>query len=139
MLKTTVPEFGEVPRVRGPFRLDSRNYQSVFDANRVLKGRYLVMWIKRGAEAGRRVGVVVSKRTFHDAVDRNRAKRLLRETFRLLRHHLPEDIELVMTARSGIAGKRCQDVMRDFTIVCKKGKLWREPSPPEERSGQEKI
>lgn len=138
MQKTTVPEFGERPQVRGPFRLDSYRYQSVFDANHVLKGRYFVMWVKRGAQAGRRVGVVVSKRTFHDAVDRNRAKRLLRETFRLLRQYLPGDIEVVMTARSGIAHKQCQDVMRDFTIVCKKGKLWQEPSIPEEQSGQEK-
>lgn len=139
MRKTTVPEYGEVPRVRGPFRLDSKRYQSVFDANRVLKGRYLAMWIKRGAEAGRRVGVVVSKRTFHDAVDRNRAKRLLRETFRLLRQYLPDDIEMVMTARSGIAGKQCKDVMRDFAIVCKRGKLWQEPSSAEGEAGQKKI
>jgi ribonuclease P protein component len=37
-----------------------------------------------------RLGLVVSKRALRRAVDRNRAKRVLRETFRTLREELPE-------------------------------------------------
>jgi ribonuclease P protein component len=37
-----------------------------------------------------RLGLVVGKRALRRAVDRNRARRVLRETFRTLREELPE-------------------------------------------------
>ena len=108
----------------GPFRLDSTKYKRIFAEKRSVYGRTLVMWVTRGSDAGRRAGVVVSKRTFRRAVDRNRAKRLLREAFRLSRHQMPPDIDVILIARAGIAGKKCQDVMRDFEAVCRRAKVW---------------
>ena len=119
---------GAVP-LPGPFRLDSSKYKRIFAEKRSVYGRTLVMWVTRGSDAGRRVGVVVSKRTFRRAVDRNRAKRLLREAFRLSRHQMPPDVDVILIARSGIAGKGCQDVIRDLESVCRKAKLWRPAGP----------
>ena len=78
------------------------------------------MWIARRADADRRVGVVVSKRTLRRAVDRNRAKRLMREAFRLRRHLLAPDVEMILVARAGIAGRQCREVMRDLEILFKR-------------------
>ena len=70
-------------------RLPGAKYRSVFDSGRVLKGRLMSAWVVRKPDAGRQAGVVVSKKSFHDAVDRNRAKRIMREAFRLSVDQVP--------------------------------------------------
>ena len=47
-------------------------------------------------------GLVVTKRTFRNAVDRNRAKRLLREWIRQNERHMRDDLDYVFIARSMI-------------------------------------
>jgi ribonuclease P protein component len=114
----------------GSYRLDSSKYQAVFAAKKSFYGPTLVIWIAIAPDAGRRAGVVVSKRTFRRAVDRNRAKRLMREAFRLSRHRLKPDVDMILIARGGIAGKRCQDVMVDFERVCRRAKVWQTAAAP---------
>lgn len=122
-----VPECGE--RLKGPFRLDSSKYKSVFAGKRSVYGQTLVVWVASSADAGRRAGVVVSKRTFRRAVDRNRAKRLMREAFRLSRHGLAPDVDVILIARAGIAGKKCADVIADLERACRRAKIWRLQPP----------
>jgi len=97
-------------------RLPGAKYRRVFDRGRPEKGRLLVAWHYAADDADRQAGVVVSKRTFHDAVDRNRAKRLMREAYRLLAKEgaVPERTEWVFIARAALAGKHTADVMEDI-------------------------
>lgn len=59
---------------------------------------------------------MASKKTFHRAVDRNRAKRLMREAYRLLakERSAPAGVEWVFAARRAIAGRKCADVMEEM-------------------------
>ena len=77
-----------------------------------MKGRLLVAWYLTADDADRQAGVVVSKKSFHEAVDRNRAKRLMREAFRLLVKEgaMPERTEWIFVARSAIGMKKVGDV-----------------------------
>ena len=109
-----------LPRLAAPL------YQVVFEQGQKAYGYTLTMWVAVLPDADRRVGVIVSKRTFRRAVDRNRAKRLLRETFRLSREQLRPGVSVILSARSGISGKMCKDVMRDFERVCRRANIWRE-------------
>ncbi|MBU6399132.1 MAG: ribonuclease P protein component, partial [Verrucomicrobia bacterium] len=52
-----------------------------------------------------------------------RARRLLREAFRLHRRDLDRPIELVLVARSPIVGKRLADVERDFLRALRRANL----------------
>jgi len=114
----------------GTFRLDSSRYKSVFAGKKSFYGQTIVIWVVCLPDAGRRAGVIVSKRTFRRAVDRNRAKRLMREAFRLSRHQVEPGVDMILIARSGIAGKKTQDVIRDFERVCCRAHVWRQ-TPPE--------
>ena len=100
-------------------RLPGTRYKRVFDRGRSIKGRLLVAWRLRSSDADRQAGVVVSKKSFHDAVDRNRAKRLMREAFRLLVKEgaAPEKTEWVLVGRASLRGKTCEDVERELRWV----------------------
>jgi len=97
--------------------LSPLSFQEAFDSGKQWPGRTLVMWLRRADDAVGRLGVVASKRTFHDAVERNRAKRLLREAYRLNRHRFADDVDVVLLARRRILDAKRQDVERDLLDV----------------------
>jgi ribonuclease P protein component len=69
-----------------------------------------------------RLGLVASGK-LGGAVIRNRARRLLRESFRLHRHSFDRPVDLVLVARASIVGKRLRDVEKDFLTTLRKGRL----------------
>jgi ribonuclease P protein component len=60
---------------------------------------------------------VVTGKAVGNAVARNRARRLMRESFRLHQRELAGPVDLVLVARPSIAGKKLADVERDFLRV----------------------
>jgi len=69
-----------------------------------------------------RLGVITSSR-IGNAVVRGRARRLLRESFRLHQHDLKTPLDLVLIARNSILGKGLADVENDFLTILRKAGL----------------
>ena len=80
--------------------------------------------VRPGGSASR-LGVVTSKK-IGDAVARSRARRLLRESFRLHQHALTGAVDLVLVARPSIAGRKFAEVERDFLRVLRQARLEKE-------------
>jgi ribonuclease P protein component len=92
---------------------------------RLALGCLIANWSKLPAGAASRLGVVTSKK-IGDAPDRSRARRLLRESFRLHQHEFSQPVDLVLVARNSIAGKNFAGVEKDFLAALRRTGLWRD-------------
>ena len=94
-----------------------RDFAKVRQAGeRMVKGCLIANWLPLPVESRSRLGVVVSKKVGGSVV-RSRAKRLLRETFRVHQHELIQPLDLVLVARQSIVEKDFSGVERDFVIT----------------------
>ncbi|MEK6591586.1 MAG: ribonuclease P protein component [Pseudomonadota bacterium] len=84
-------------------RLRKRHeYEAVFAYDCVVSSRLFVVRAKPNGLSSPRLGIVASKKVLPRAVDRNRGKRLARETFRLALHGLAA-LDIVVQLRTGLA------------------------------------
>ena len=67
------------------------------------------LWVRRSSDADLRVGIVAGKRVGKAHV-RSRAKRLLREAWRLNRYRFHTDCDVVLSAQSGAGAALMQEV-----------------------------
>ncbi len=72
-----------------------------------------------------RLGLAISKRVSKRAVERNRIKRLLRESFRRVRHQLPP-VDLMVMARDQAAGVPGSQLLAEMDSLWKKLLVGRE-------------
>jgi ribonuclease P protein component len=66
-----------------------------------------------------RLGLAISKRVSKRAVERNRIKRLLRESFRRIRHQLPS-IDVMVMAREQAAGLPGAQLLAEIDVLWRK-------------------
>ena len=92
---------------------------------RLTLGCLIANWRRLHPGAVSRLGVITPGR-IGGAVVRNRARRLLRESFRLHRARLVEPVDLVLVARPSIVRKRFVEVEKDFLTSLRKAGLLRE-------------
>jgi ribonuclease P protein component len=83
---------------------------------------FTLWWRKRTpAEGSRpRVGVVASRVSVGGAIQRNRAKRRLREIFRLNQGLVPPDCDLLLVARSDVIRKPYSELGEKFVAACRR-------------------
>jgi len=89
----------------------------VFAGARRISDRYFTLLARENGLAHARLGLAISRKAAPRAVDRNRLKRIVRETFRVRLAELPP-MDIVVTAR---ADARKLDNQRLREVL---GRLW---------------
>jgi ribonuclease P protein component len=89
---------------------------------RLALGCLIANWNSLPEGAKPKLGVVTSKR-IGGAIERSRARRLLRESFRQHQNELSQPVELVLVARSSIAGCGFAEVEKDFLTTLRRAGL----------------
>jgi ribonuclease P protein component len=70
--------------------LNTTDFQSVFDEGKKQSSRSFAVFRKKNGLVSPRLGMRVGKKAIRDANQRNKIKRIIRESFRLHKAELPE-------------------------------------------------
>jgi len=88
----------------------SEEVRRVLDRGRPHHGKRVVLFLAPGSGDW----AVVAARRVGGAVDRNRARRILREAWRQVSPQVTGDLDAVLVAREGIRGATTQDLVSEM-------------------------
>jgi ribonuclease P protein component len=92
------------------------------EGHRMACGCFIANWQTLSPEAPMHLGVITAKK-LGNAVIRARARRLLREVFRLHQHDFARPVDLVLVAQGPIVGKGMDTVEEAFMKLMRNAKL----------------
>lgn len=98
----------------------SNDFQRVYRSGRRYEGHFLTAFVLPNSLAHHRLGVTASRKALGKAVDRNRAKRLLRETFRIARarvESLQGKYDWVLNARRSLLTPESRKRLEEFEKI----------------------
>jgi len=120
--KTTVakPSFSFPREYR--LRLKSE-FKLVYSRGKRARGKFISIVYFTNNGSAFKAAVVVRKKHYKRAVDRNKIKRRLREIIRLNKNLLPSNLWIIIHAEQGILKNKFCDIKSEFLNLCKKSGL----------------
>ena len=92
-------------------------------------GRFVVVYARRNGTDQNRLGITTGAKLGR-AVDRNRARRRIRETYRLNEDRLKRGWDVVIVARTVAIDGDFREMQKSFLHQCKKLRLLKEEETP---------
>ena len=89
------------------------DFDNVYKKGRSVGDKYVVIFYIKNHRDINRTCFLASKKV-GNSVTRNRARRLLRESYRLMKDSLPAGYDVIIIARNTIAGRKFQEVDRSL-------------------------
>jgi len=100
--------------------LTAGDYRSVFDDVQIkVYGRRFLILAHPNTLSHPRLGQILAKKNLRRAVDRNRIRRLTRESFRLNQHQLPA-MDLVLLTQKGLSDLSSEEYAEQLALAWKR-------------------
>ncbi len=129
---------GESPRAVGSPALSFRRRQRlqgsrVFSNIRAVGehrvcGSLIMNWLRISGSREVRLGIVTGRR-IGGSVVRSRARRMMREAFRLFQHQIEPGVDIILVARASLVGRPLTGVSKDLLRCLREAGLWMNPTP----------
>ena len=96
-----------------------KNFSTIYKRGKSVGDRYVVLFYRRNGLDYNRTAFLASKKV-GNSVKRNRARRLMKESYRLTGLDSPCGYDFFFIARSTIENAKCQQVQRSLESAIKK-------------------
>ncbi|CUH95768.1 hypothetical protein P22_1848 [Propionispora sp. 2/2-37] len=107
---------------KGSIVKKNKHFQAIYQSGISYANKMLVLYILPNHENGRQVGFAAGKR-LGCAVIRNRAKRLLREVYRLNQNRLADNMSFLLVARKPLVDADREEVTKAFLDLSRRAKI----------------
>ena len=98
---------------------DNKDFLRLYKKGKFIAGKYAVIYYTKSRNDYNRMGITAGKK-IGKAVERNRAKRLIRQAYRETESILPRGYDYVIVAREAINGVKCGAVTDFMKYAAKK-------------------
>ena len=98
------------------------DFQAIYKAGKSVPERYVVLFYRKNDLPYSRTAFLASKKV-GNSIQRNRAKRLMKESYRLNADRFLDGYDLIFIARNTINGKKQKDVQKSLLNAEKRGKV----------------
>ncbi len=102
--------------------LNKKEYDYVFQSAKKIGTRFFTVLYRENKHNHPRLGLIVAKKTAKQAVERNRFKRIVRESFRLKANELPQ-LDIVILSRNGFKEENNSVLFSELSYIWKKIKI----------------
>lgn len=100
----------------------SKNFSAVYKKGKSVGDRYVVVFYKRNGLPYNRTAFLASRKV-GNAVARNRARRLMKESVRLMEPIQKKGFDIIFIARSKANEQKCADVKKSIEAAIKRTDL----------------
>lgn len=97
----------------------NRDFRKIYRRGNSFAGGYIVIYAMKNGRNDKRLGLTVGK-SFGKAVKRNRIKRLMRESYRMLEPSLPDGYDFILVARNRALDKDLWQIKKDMLYALSK-------------------
>ena len=95
------------------------DFSTIYNKGKSVGDRYVVLFYRKNNLPYNRIAYLASKKV-GNAVKRNRARRLMKESFRLKKMEIPTGYDLIFIARNTITNRKCAEVKKSLASALKR-------------------
>ena len=98
------------------------DFELVYNKGKSVGEKYVVLFLKNNGLSHNRIAFLASRKV-GKSVERNRARRLMKESYRDIKGNFKDGYDIVFIARKTICGLKCADVKKSMESAVKKAGL----------------